>query len=161
MPILCRFKILSVVLCVTLWYSNFSIYLKLKHIVTYGNILKYPKLFLAGHLKGFRIRSGAFFLCTFWTHLPVSPGSGNLLRIHKNAPIRGQMPPAGTIRPHQAPSAWTKVISRTKLPQKAPPVWTGGNYFSSASTKDTRFVDKTLLLICAGFIIILYFCKDY
>ena len=66
------------------------------------------------------------------------------LRFHKNAPIRGQMPPAGTIHPHQAPS-----------------VWTGGDYFSSASSKDTLFVDKTLLLICAGFIIILYFCKDY
>jgi len=148
----------------------------------------------------------------------------------QNAPIRGQMPPAGTIHPHQAPSVWTKVISRTKLPQKAPPVWTGGNYFSSASTKtppsvdkchlrapyihtrhplcgqaatispphpqkhpirgqmppagtihphqapsawtsgnsghlpstkDTRFVDKTLLLIYAGFRIILYFCRYY
>jgi len=67
-----------------------------------------------------------------------------LLRVHKNAPIRGQMPPAGTIHPHQAPS-----------------VWTDGNYFASASTKDTLFVDKTLLLICAGFIIILYFCRVY
>ena len=48
-PILCRFKILSVVLCVTLWYSNFSIYLKLKHIITYSNILEYSKPLLAGH----------------------------------------------------------------------------------------------------------------
>ena len=48
-PILCRFKNLSVVLCVTLWYSNFSICLKLTHIVTYGNILEYLKPFLAGH----------------------------------------------------------------------------------------------------------------
>ena len=46
---MCRFKNLSVVLCVTLWYSNFSICLKLTHIVTYGNILEYLKLFLAGH----------------------------------------------------------------------------------------------------------------
>ena len=68
--------------------------------------------------------------------------SGNLLRVHKNAPIRGQMPPAGTIHPHQTPSVWTKVISRTKLPQKAPSVWTGGNYFSSASTKTPPSVDK-------------------
>ena len=78
----------------------------------------------------------------FLSTLPVSPGSGNLLRVLKNAPIRGQMPPAGTIHPHHAPSAWTKVISRTKLPQKAPPVWTGGNYFSSASTKTPPSVDK-------------------
>ncbi len=68
---------------------------------------------------------------TFWSlfclHILDTPPSfsGNLLRIHKNAPIRGQIPPAGTIHPHQAPS-----------------VWTDGNYFSSASTKTPLFVDK-------------------
>lgn len=63
-PILCRFKILSVVLCVTLWYSNFYIYLKLTHIVTYGNILEYSKPLLAGHIKGSFIWSCLLF-CSF------------------------------------------------------------------------------------------------
>ncbi len=63
-PILCRFKNLTVVLCVTLWYSNFSIYLKLTHIVTYGNILEYSKPLLAGHKRehrSFRNEAAIFF----------------------------------------------------------------------------------------------------
>jgi len=58
-------------------------------------------------------------------HLLCGQAATILLSVHKNAPIRGQMPPAGTIRPHQAPY-----------------VWTGGNYFSSASTKTPPSVDK-------------------
>ena len=116
-PILCRFKNLSVVLCVTLWYSNFSIYLKLTHIVTSNNILEYSKPLLAGHGKGFRIRSGAFFFAHFGhtSQFLRECFSGNLLRVHKNAPIRRQMPPAGTIHPHQAPSAWTSCLSLKKV----------------------------------------------
>ena len=64
-PILCRFKNLSVVLCVTLWYSNFSICLKLTHIVTYGNILEYLKPFLAGHQDNSQLQKWS---CDFFLH---------------------------------------------------------------------------------------------
>ena len=48
-----------------------------------------------------------------------------LFRVHKNTPIRGQMLPTGTVRPHQAPSPWTKVTSRHR-----------------ASTPGTLYVDR-------------------
>ncbi len=76
-----------------------------------------------GSLERLQNTFWSLFFCTFWTHLPVSPGISSAST--KTPPIRGQILPAGTIHPHQAPS-----------------VWTGGNYFSSASTKTPPSVDK-------------------
>ncbi len=80
-PILCRFKNLSVVLCVTLWYSNFSICLKLTHIVTYCNILEYLKPFLASHQDRLQNLFWSLFLCICDTpHHP--PGRTHYRNFH-------------------------------------------------------------------------------
>ena len=110
-PILCRFKNLSVVLCVTLWYSNFSICLTLTHIVTYGNILEYLKPFLAGHKRDFRsFRNGAaIFFCPFasWRGLLRSA-----LRAEKRSKIRAESP-AKEIREENKPISRAELLHNT------------------------------------------------
>ncbi len=83
--------------------------------------------------------------------------------IHKRYPFCGQKSPPGTLRPHQAPPAWTGGCIFLRYPQKIPILWTKVTFrhlastpgtlcvdrrlhFSSASTKDTHSVDKTHLL---------------
>ncbi len=82
-----------------------------------------------------------------------------LFRVHKNAPVRGQKSPPGTVRPRQAPSPWTGDCISLPRPQKHPHPWTSATcrhrtstpgtisvdrrmHFSSASTKTPPSVDK-------------------
>jgi len=64
------------------------------------------------------------------------------LRIHKNAPACGQMPPPGTELPRWAPCTWTGGNVSPPHPQKCPCPWTKATSGHRTSTLGTSCVDK-------------------
>jgi len=67
------------------------------------------------------------------------------LRIHKNAPVRGQKPPPGTELPRWAPPAWTKNTSGHRTSTLGTLYVDRRQHFPSASTKMPPPVDKNPL----------------
>ncbi len=64
--------------------------------------------------------------------------------IHKRYPFCGQKSLSGTLRPHQAPSAWTGGCIFPLRPQKIPILWTKFTSRHLASTPGTHCVDRRL-----------------